>query len=57
MPLTRKIRKRSGSASVVIPKAILDMLDLGVGDAVSFETLGKDQILLRVVRVAAPRPP
>jgi antitoxin component of MazEF toxin-antitoxin module len=50
VPLTRRIRKRSGSAAIVLPKDIVNMLDLNVGDAVTFEVVGRDQILLRVVR-------
>jgi antitoxin component of MazEF toxin-antitoxin module len=57
VPLTRRIRKRSGSVSVVLPKAIADMLDLHPGDAVSFEIVGRDSILLRLhPRAGTPRP-
>lgn len=50
MALVRRIRRRSGSGGLVIPKVLMQMLDLKVGDGLSFEVVGKDTILLRVVR-------
>lgn len=50
MALVRRIRSRGRSAVITLPKQVLEMLDLKVGDSLSFELTGRDLMLLKVVR-------
>ncbi|MEM0129166.1 MAG: hypothetical protein QXG65_03260 [Thermoplasmata archaeon] len=56
MALVRRIRRRGSSGVLTIPMAVMDMLELTVGDSLSPEVVGKDTILLRVVRTVSPAP-
>ena len=50
MPLERKLQARGSSIAVVLPAQVLRMMSLKAGDRVEVTTLGRDEIVLRVVR-------
>jgi antitoxin component of MazEF toxin-antitoxin module len=57
MALMRKVRARGATLVVAVPHDLAQMLELGPGDSISFDVLGREQLLLRVVRRPAAPPP
>jgi AbrB family looped-hinge helix DNA binding protein len=50
MPLVRKVRARSNSVAVTIPKAIAESLEWSAGTLVEIEVVGRDSLVLRTRR-------
>jgi hypothetical protein len=50
MALTRTVRSRGSSLVVAIPRDLARMMDVRAGQLLELEVVGRDSILLKVVR-------
>ncbi|HEV2520633.1 MAG TPA: hypothetical protein VGX00_08510 [Thermoplasmata archaeon] len=55
MVLKRTVRSRGASLSVVIPADIGRLLSVEAGDAFEYDVLGREQLVLRLVKRPAPK--